>query len=274
MNCIECGETEGVVVRPIIPGGRTTISLCKRCSRLANSRTKAHLPYGLRREGGKIVLNGPEQDAIALIKSMYLNNLSLRQMASILTDRGLPCRGRAWYPAAIQRIGRSNMEPLPFLEQLRVMGACKQAQRWVGTRDLKTAWAECMQPEWMLWWLMATGTKWEVLLVLIANEMGTCGEPWGTQFLDSIALAISQGNPKMLWCPEEPPQPVSSSSLLQKAAAQVQNVLGSDMKIGSKFYMIMNLSHIYGGRESELQAMAERIRAYLPQPSQGPWSQS
>lgn len=35
-------------------------------------------------------------------------------------------------------------------DQLVRLGACPEAVRWVGDRDLATAWAECERADWML----------------------------------------------------------------------------------------------------------------------------
>ena len=47
----------------------------------------------------------------------------------------------------------------PLQQQLTAIHACSQAITWVGSRDLKTAWAECQNPEWMTW-LIAQTSSW------------------------------------------------------------------------------------------------------------------
>ena len=40
---------------------------------------------------------------------------------------------------------------MKLIDQLKKMGACKDALDWIGDRDLSEAWAECQRADWMLW---------------------------------------------------------------------------------------------------------------------------
>jgi hypothetical protein len=51
----------------------------------------------------------------------------------------------------------------PLVKQLERMNACEDAVKWVGTKSLKTAWAECTRPGWMEYYLNAVGVLHEEL---------------------------------------------------------------------------------------------------------------
>jgi len=55
---------------------------------------------------------------------------------------------------------------MKFKEQLEDLNACEEAVEWVGDRDLKTAWEECVRGDWMLW--LAARLKVDSKLVALA----------------------------------------------------------------------------------------------------------
>ena len=62
-------------------------------------------------------------------------------------------------------------EPTPLLpvhQWLTDKKACQSALNWVGTRTLKQAWADCEDPQWMLWLLEHLDYKDEQTLRLYA----------------------------------------------------------------------------------------------------------
>ncbi len=46
---------------------------------------------------------------------------------------------------------------MTFREKLVELGACESAREWVGDRTLEQAWAECVEPEWLIWLARKTG---------------------------------------------------------------------------------------------------------------------
>lgn len=46
---------------------------------------------------------------------------------------------------------------MTFQEQLRALGACKEAKAWVGDRTAAQAWAACPVGPWMVWLADALG---------------------------------------------------------------------------------------------------------------------
>lgn len=40
---------------------------------------------------------------------------------------------------------------------MRRLGACQESIEWVGRRSIQRAWDECQKPEWMVWFLIASG---------------------------------------------------------------------------------------------------------------------
>ena len=46
---------------------------------------------------------------------------------------------------------------MTFREKLVELGACASAREWVGDRTLEQAWAECVEPEWLIWLARKTG---------------------------------------------------------------------------------------------------------------------
>ena len=53
-----------------------------------------------------------------------------------------------------------------FTDQLESLNACRDAVRWVGERDLPTAWMQCERGDWMLW--LAAKVKIDRKLVVLA----------------------------------------------------------------------------------------------------------
>jgi len=45
-----------------------------------------------------------------------------------------------------------NMTNGEILAELHRLDACPESIEWLGSRDLATAWAECDEPGWMMWW--------------------------------------------------------------------------------------------------------------------------
>src|SRR5271165_5649285 len=44
-----------------------------------------------------------------------------------------------------------NLSNKSLIRLLRKLNACEPAVNWVGDRDLKTAWEECPNIQWLLW---------------------------------------------------------------------------------------------------------------------------
>ena len=51
------------------------------------------------------------------------------------------------------------MAKIKFRDWLVKHGACSAAVAWVGDKTLKQAWDQCKNPQWMLWYLEASGYK-------------------------------------------------------------------------------------------------------------------
>lgn len=43
---------------------------------------------------------------------------------------------------------------MTLAEHLIDIGACDEAQEWVGTRTAAEAWRDCDEPLWLIWWLL------------------------------------------------------------------------------------------------------------------------
>jgi site-specific DNA recombinase len=62
------------------------------------------VPFGYRADGDKLIENPDEQRAIALMVEQRRAGRSLREIASILDDRGIPCRGPRWSHATVSKV--------------------------------------------------------------------------------------------------------------------------------------------------------------------------
>jgi len=83
-----------------------------------------------------------------------------------------------------------------FRKQLKKLNACGDAVKWVGDRDMQTAWAECERGDWMLWLAAKIGVD-RKLLVLAACD---CAEPalaYVREGEDRPRIAIETAR---LWC--------------------------------------------------------------------------
>lgn len=62
-------------------------------------------PFGWRAEGGDLVEDATEQGVLDLMRSWRADGMSLREVARMLNEAGVPPRrGREWYPATVARI--------------------------------------------------------------------------------------------------------------------------------------------------------------------------
>ena len=46
---------------------------------------------------------------------------------------------------------------MTFKNKLIEMKACKASIKWVGNKDLMTAWDTCQRGDWMLWYMQKRG---------------------------------------------------------------------------------------------------------------------
>jgi len=88
-------------------GERTATALAhKRRTRAAYSPT----PFGYRREGAALIPDAHEQAALREAQRMDVAGASFREIAAMLTDRGvMPHRGRAWYASTVRAVLRSKI---------------------------------------------------------------------------------------------------------------------------------------------------------------------
>jgi len=77
----------------------------------------------------------------------------------------------------------------PFQRQLREMGACASAREWVGDRTAASAWGECEEPGWMLWYAEKKGVP-KLSFVGIAIEAARMVLPLVPDGEDRPQLAI------------------------------------------------------------------------------------
>jgi site-specific DNA recombinase len=68
-----------------------------------------HAPFGYRRDGKTLLAHPMEQAALATMRQMHANGASYRQIATMLTERGVQPKGRAWYAASVRDVLRSRM---------------------------------------------------------------------------------------------------------------------------------------------------------------------
>ena len=84
-----------------------------------------------------------------------------------------------------------------FQSKLRAMHACGEAIRWVGDRDLETAWAQCHKGNWMLW-LAARVPIDHKLIVLAACDCAN--EAWPYCDDDTLTAVMLCDHITREWC--------------------------------------------------------------------------
>lgn len=60
---------------------------------------------------------------------------------------------------------------MAFRAELKKLGACEDAIKWVGNKSCARAWRECPRADWMLWY--------------VGQKVGTPGWPTQTIFGDA-----------------------------------------------------------------------------------------
>jgi site-specific DNA recombinase len=68
-----------------------------------------YAPFGYRRAGAELVKDDAEQIALVGMRRMHSDGASYRQIATWLTETGVPPKGRAWYAASVRDVLRSRM---------------------------------------------------------------------------------------------------------------------------------------------------------------------
>jgi site-specific DNA recombinase len=67
-------------------------------------------PFGYTRQGDSLVTDAIEQDALNEATRMDRDGASFREIAAMLTDRGVrPKRGKAWYASSVRAVLRSRI---------------------------------------------------------------------------------------------------------------------------------------------------------------------
>jgi site-specific DNA recombinase len=66
-------------------------------------------PFGYERKGSMLVEDSKAQTALSVVRSMYRNGASYRQIAQWLTDNGYRPKGLAWYAASVRAVLKSRM---------------------------------------------------------------------------------------------------------------------------------------------------------------------
>lgn len=75
--------------------------------RANGKRISRHVPYGwtLTADGENLAANPAEREAIALMRQLRADGLTLAKIAAALTERGIPSKlGATWTPATVRRI--------------------------------------------------------------------------------------------------------------------------------------------------------------------------
>lgn len=125
-ECASVGEIHNHHPVPRSRGGTKTIPLCLGCHAKAHHRDKrmaasaltratlaakaargervsGHVPMGTTlAEDGTLERDDREAQAIALVKRLRSEGMSLRAIARRLHDEGFEPRGRAWYPSTVR----------------------------------------------------------------------------------------------------------------------------------------------------------------------------
>ncbi len=75
-----------------------------------NGQVYSRTPFGYDRQGNALISNPGQQRALTMAKRMAAKGASLRQIATVLTNRNIaPPRGRQWYASGVRSILSSKI---------------------------------------------------------------------------------------------------------------------------------------------------------------------
>ena len=143
MNCFECGRPAAYRhhVIPKTRGGKKTVPLCAVCHALVHGRRALHtgeltraalrvrreagmktggdIPFGYRVEAGRLVEDAAEQKAVAMIRDLRAEGLTLRAICRRLEDAGVARKNgkRAWHPQIVSYILKGGRKRLDKVEK-------------------------------------------------------------------------------------------------------------------------------------------------------------
>ncbi len=67
------------------------------------------VPFGYVRVGDGLVVVPSEQEALAEMRRMHAEGATYRAIGEMLSARGIPSRGKQWYPASVRAVLQSRM---------------------------------------------------------------------------------------------------------------------------------------------------------------------